>query len=188
MGLKADMSEVTEAWSSAPWRVRLFLVICLFLSTSAIASLSDTVFKWKGFVLDAVNFYRQLFAAPLVHYLELLFARSLPSGLVDFALVQLLVVSVIIRIVLHRRRGKTFSNIAISLGLLLYSLVGLASLATYSPLPHIREAWIAYAFQFLMFVLVSTGATRLLVIVYLGLPPLFVGLIAAVHSGITRAG
>lgn len=65
MGLKSDFDEVLEAWPKYPWILRFWLIISAFTASGAIASLSETVFKWKGFLLDAVVFYRSFLSKPL---------------------------------------------------------------------------------------------------------------------------
>jgi hypothetical protein len=79
MGLKGDFSEVEAIWSRSPWRVKAFLGISLFLASGSIASLSDTVFRWKGFVLDAVTFYRTYISGQLLGLLHFSFDH-VPEG------------------------------------------------------------------------------------------------------------
>jgi hypothetical protein len=64
MGLKADLDEVRLAWPGYPWRLKIWLVLSAFLASASIASLSETVVKWKGFILDAVMFYQTWIADP----------------------------------------------------------------------------------------------------------------------------
>ncbi len=79
MGLKGDFSEVEAIWSRSPWRVRAFLGLSLFLASGSIASLSDTVFRWKGFVSDAVAFYQNYISGQLLNLLHMCFAQ-VPGG------------------------------------------------------------------------------------------------------------
>ena len=65
MGLKADIDEVKASWSTSPWWVRIWLALSAYLAISSIASLAETIVKWKGFILDAVLFYREWINLPL---------------------------------------------------------------------------------------------------------------------------
>lgn len=58
MSLKDDLAEAKELWANGSWMLRLFVVLSVVLTTSSVASLSDIVFEWKGFILDGINFYR----------------------------------------------------------------------------------------------------------------------------------
>ena len=40
------------------------IILVTFLSISSITSLSDVVFEWKGFILDAIEFYRKWIVNP----------------------------------------------------------------------------------------------------------------------------
>jgi len=64
MGLKADVDEVRAAWSKSPWWGKIWLCVSGYLALSSIASLADTIVKWKGFFLDGVCFYRAWIKLP----------------------------------------------------------------------------------------------------------------------------
>jgi hypothetical protein len=80
MGLKGDFYEVAIIWRQSSWQIRGYLALSAFLATGSIASLSETVFRWKGFVSDAVLFYQTYIAGPLEHLLRLMVVNA-PSGL-----------------------------------------------------------------------------------------------------------
>lgn len=65
MGLKADIDEVRVSWSKAPWWVRSYLILSGYLAVSSIASISETVVKWRGFFMDALVFYQQWLSTPV---------------------------------------------------------------------------------------------------------------------------
>lgn len=65
MGLKADVDEVLHSWSRSPWWMRVWLILSGFLAISSVASLAETVTKWKGFFKDAVSFYHDWISLPL---------------------------------------------------------------------------------------------------------------------------
>ena len=64
MSLKDDIDDLGKVWSSSGSLFKVMAVISVFLSISSIASLSDRIFEWKGFVLDGVNFYRLYISVP----------------------------------------------------------------------------------------------------------------------------
>lgn len=70
MGLKGDLHEVATVWSQSSWRVKAYLALSAFLASGSIASLSETVFRWKGFVSDAVSFYQTYISDQLLRLLQ----------------------------------------------------------------------------------------------------------------------
>ena len=68
MGFRNDFNEAKELWSNSSLLTKIFVCVTLFLTTSSIASLSDVVFKWKGFVLDGIAIYRDWLVAPITDY------------------------------------------------------------------------------------------------------------------------
>jgi hypothetical protein len=65
MALVSDLEEAKKMWKNSSFSARAFIVISTFLAVSSITSLSDTIFKWKGFILDGLNFYREFIRFPL---------------------------------------------------------------------------------------------------------------------------
>jgi hypothetical protein len=80
MGLKADFDEVHMVWKTYPWRLKVWLGLSLFLASGSIASLSETVFRWKSFFLEAMSFYRAWISTPLASLLSDLFAFKVPKA------------------------------------------------------------------------------------------------------------
>jgi hypothetical protein len=68
-----------------------------FLSTSTIASLSETLIKWKGFFRDALTFYHQFVREPL-HQLFFDFKLDLRPEYLDFIVIYSLLFSAFIRL------------------------------------------------------------------------------------------
>ena len=64
MGIKSDWEEARKLWASSTILMKLLILISLFITTSSIASLSETVFKWKSFILDGVTFYHRCMVDP----------------------------------------------------------------------------------------------------------------------------
>lgn len=65
MWLKDDLEQLKQNWKQSPWWVRLWMVVSLFLAVSSFASLAETFANWKGFFLDAIEFYRSWISGPL---------------------------------------------------------------------------------------------------------------------------
>ena len=59
MGLYEDIGTVRRLWKDASFISKIFLVVSAFFALGSIATLSDVVFHWKGFILDGVNFYNR---------------------------------------------------------------------------------------------------------------------------------
>lgn len=68
MDIRRDIADTKRAWKKAPRLVKLYILLSLFLSVSAIASFADVVFAWKSFLLDGLEFYRHW----IVHSVQLL--------------------------------------------------------------------------------------------------------------------
>ena len=114
MSLKKDIDEMRTAWLQASWRIRVWLVISGFLALSSIASLSEAVFKWKGFILDAVTFYREWVRVPLKNELQH-FEIHLTSSYIDYLLLNGIVVAGLFRLLasgLDWRTRNGFYSIA----------------------------------------------------------------------------
>lgn len=52
--------EIKKYWKESPFWAKVVWVISAFFASSSIASLSDLVFSWKGFILDGIDFYRAM--------------------------------------------------------------------------------------------------------------------------------
>lgn len=189
MGLKADIEEVTQFWGRSPWRVKVFLSLSFFLSTSSIASLSEAVFKWKGFFLDALAFYRLYVSGPVGLQVQHLLSYPLPPTFIDHSIILALFFSSMIRVMLYRQ--KTMS------GKVNYTLIFLICyFGILHSLAHERHiaptalqmspAWTFFPAVLLWLVFSLKGAERLLAIAYLLGPPFAVGLLGAISAGLNR--
>lgn len=185
MGLKADVEEVTQHWKRSPWRVKIFLAIALFLSTSSLASLSEAVFKWKGFVLDALAFYKRWVSQPGTELIARLLGHDVPPGFVDNAVLYGLFLGSLARALLFRNlsRTKRVAHIALLAGVyavMLYLVSGVKAE------PNEPTVLILYPLFVFTAYLMTRGAERVLAMAYMVIPPMAVGIIAAVSAGLTR--
>ena len=57
MGMYEDIKGAKDLWRESTTATKVVLAISAIFAFSPIASLSDTVFEWKGFIKDGVEFY-----------------------------------------------------------------------------------------------------------------------------------
>ena len=183
MGLKGDFEEIATLWTSAPWRVRLYLALSGFLASTSIAAISDTIVKWKGFFKTGVVFYRENLSAPLQHVAEAVSGLSPPKDFSDYALVQTLVIATALRLIFlsqaHDRKRILWVLAAIATLLLSWLALFL--------LPRPEKPASPVSVYLLCVTLLIGGtkrATRLLALIWLLMPPLLVGLAAAINLGL----
>ena len=185
MGLKADLDEVTQHWKRSPWRVKIFLLVALFLSTSSLASLSDAVFKWKGFILDALIFYREHISQPLAEIFSGVLGHPLPPSFFDGAVLLGLVHGALIRAILLRR-ASAMQHIA-DVAFFVFSYVAmLFILGNEKHKPGESSSWILYPGFLLAVYMLTKGAERMLALAYMVAPVLLVSIIAAVSAGLAK--
>lgn len=190
MGLKADVEEVSRFWQDAPWRVKIFLGLSFFLSTSSIASLSDSVFRWKGFALEALIFYRAYVAEPIGTQLTQLIGRSPPQNFFDATVIFTLVYSGVIRIAIFRPSSlaQKVCVIAVYLagyGSTIYILLNPTSYTTASSASY-EAVWISYPLLLICFSFLTKGAERILLMSYMAAPVLVVAILGATSAGLSR--
>lgn len=65
-----DWSGFKELWGESSLLFKLVSLISIFLALSSITSLSEEVFKWRGFIKDGIDFYRSSLILPVREYLE----------------------------------------------------------------------------------------------------------------------
>lgn len=102
MGLKGDFDEITRVWRATPLSGRLLLALSLFLASGSIASLSETVAKWKGFLLDGVIFYREWISNPITDAIKAISPINLPTGTGDAIVLLGLIVGANARVLFSR--------------------------------------------------------------------------------------
>lgn len=190
MGLKADFEEVANVWHKAPWRVKIFLTLSFLLSTSSIASLSETVFKWKGFVLDALTFYRSHIAHPFTAWVQQFLGHPLSSEAIDIIVIFTMFFAGMARVVIFRPRSKLSKLVDITIFLvsyisMLYLFMNPAKSSEVSPASS-TSVWVFYLAFLLWFYLFLKGAERILAISYMLGPVLTVAVLGAVSSGLSR--
>jgi len=185
MGLYNDFHEVFAKWSKCSWLLKLWLALSLFLASGSIASLSDTVFKWKGFVLDGISFYRRFITAPIEHWLSTVLNTHLPINFGDVVALTVLVQASFLRVYISRW--------GLSLIVFVPPIIWTILLIDFGLNQHTKYAGLIMALA-LLFGFVSTfyvfwrigGAARIAAIAYYLGPFLLVGLFGAISSGLFR--
>ena len=70
MSIIKDIEEAKKLWGDASLPIKGIIVVSLFITVSSVASLSELVFRWKGFFLDALEFYRKWVVIPIVDFFK----------------------------------------------------------------------------------------------------------------------
>jgi len=113
MGLKGDLQEAADLWDRSPWRVRAFLALSVFLASGSIASLSDTVFRWKGFVADAVMLYETYISGQLHRALQFVFTGiDIPAGVANLLILSAVYLGASLRVALYALPASQARSIA----------------------------------------------------------------------------
>ena len=68
MGFKSDYEEMTSSFEKMGVLGKLFIGVSFFITVSSVTSLSEVVFKWKGFILEALKAYQKYFVETLKEY------------------------------------------------------------------------------------------------------------------------
>jgi len=185
MGLKADVDEVTSYWDRAPWRVRIVLVLVLFLSSTSLASLSESVVKWKGFLLDALTFYRANVLRPIAEVVQKLVDHPLSTTFLDNAVLYGLFFAALTRALLLRNSSwPRKAGDVVFMGALYVVLIW--NLAGIPASPGETTAWALYPLFLFGAYFITKGAERVLAVAYMLAPVLVVGVLAAISAGLAR--
>ena len=188
VGFKADIEEVTKAWGAARWRFRIFLILTLFMASGTVASLSETVAKWKGFFLDAVRFYQQYISIPIGKLLSQLVSMQLPIGVADALVLLALMMSANMRILFYRGGGRrarvsAFSMLTTPILFIALLIVWRGQRLTSTDILVCLCGTLGYA---IMRYWQIAGATRLIWFTSMLAPVMVVGLAAAVNAGLSK--
>jgi hypothetical protein len=192
MGLKADFDEVITAWPKYPLRLKAWLVLSLFLASGSIASLSDTVFRWKGFISDAIVFYQSIVSTPIHNLFKSWLSIELPRGLADSVI--LLGVTLTANIRVMRHTGESYIERKYPLFTTFFFFLAVIALWLVQSILKVNLFSFPQAILFfLITTIVSTalhlkysGAAKYLWFAYLLAPFIILSLAAAVNAGLTR--
>lgn len=130
MSIASDIEEAKNLWKTSSWFTKIFIVLTVFLSTSSIASLSDIVFEWKGFILDAIKFYRSWIAEPVRSIAQLLGLKGHSSLEIDALIIFSLSQSVTFR---TQSVGKIYTILFVFVYIFAFIAAGLVSNSSNTP-------------------------------------------------------
>ncbi len=184
MGLYADIEETKNIWKKASWQTRLILFVFLFLTVSSITSVADTVFKWKGFILDGVVFYQAWIRNPIVSTLSFI---DIPPYMIDLAIPNLTALSIYFKVNDRSPLTRKWWHNLLLFPLLYFGGYALAFISDnyfYDQRPFVMLIFFVGALG-LAFELSSID--RKLYFCVFGGILLFVFLLAAINSGLTKA-
>jgi hypothetical protein len=205
VGLKNDFQEAKELWASSSWPTKLLVGIWVFFAVSSVTSLADEVFKWKGFILDGLVFYRAWISVPLAAFASRIGLRYSQFD-TDILLLHGLFFGSICRVLwILIRHSEVRLPIYCTFAFLGVMFVSLSLFLGLTELSEASAPWPGRAFIPAMFVLLyvwlmmvllpirrERGAMhfiRRLTLAYLGLPAVaavIVLVLGAVNAGISR--
>lgn len=190
MGLQDDFYEFVRVWQSSSWKMKAYLLLTAFLASGSIATLSETVFHWKGFVNDAIFFYQIYIADQIQNLLKLFF--NAPSGLSHFLILTGIYLGAnlrVSRLTLPETKAHSVALHAVT------SYVGVATAMTiflhFSDRMSLNSEFslglfAGSAFSASFSYWRAGGAARILWLTTLLSPFVIVGLAAAITSGLSR--
>lgn len=183
MSLKDDVSAAANEWGTASWKVRVLLVLGVLLSASSLASLADTVFQWKGFLLRGLEFYRAYVAAPLANLVTSLVGKPLTQVQIDAVVLFALFFGALMRIEAMQPISPARRIARILAQVFLFALcVAFVAL----PVQDGTTVWLAYPGFVLAVCLLVRGRERVQAVIFMVAPALLVAIAAAVSEGISR--
>lgn len=63
MGIKSDIEEYRALWNRGGWGTRgldIVQLVKIFIAVGSLASLSDAIFQFRGFMRDGIQLYEDL--------------------------------------------------------------------------------------------------------------------------------
>ena len=96
MGMYSELEEAVDLWDKSSNIKRSIIIISVFFTISSLTSLSDTIFKWKGFILDGLNFYKTFISGSIIDFFDV-FSIIIYQNTVDFMVLLILGVSALYR-------------------------------------------------------------------------------------------
>lgn len=57
MSIKGDLEDISKLWNSGSWLLRGFAILIFVIGLGSVASLADTIFQFRGFIRDGIEFY-----------------------------------------------------------------------------------------------------------------------------------
>lgn len=98
MSLLSEIEEYKDAWNKSSWKMKFVILLMLIMSTSSLVSLSDTIFEWRGFILDGVEFYQRFIAIPISRFLSRL-GLTYTGGAIDSLIILWITTMAVLRVI-----------------------------------------------------------------------------------------
>tara|TARA_R110000823_G_scaffold75923_2_gene173605 strand:- start:3495 stop:4157 length:663 start_codon:yes stop_codon:yes gene_type:complete len=102
--LKAELKHIKIKWGSLSLSAKILTGLSLLFSISSITSLSDVIFKWRGFIKDALDVYREYFSEPVSRFLVEYAGIHLEQTEADIFFLIVIVIGVVLRSLYHEIR------------------------------------------------------------------------------------
>lgn len=185
MGLKGDIEEVKDGWSNASAPLKVWLALSVFVSVSSIASLSEAIVRWRGFIRDGLDFYHTMVVDPFIRLMAPL-DLDYSTGEVNLLIVTALFLTSATRYLVYSGKGfdrKDWFPNAIVIGWFAASAWGLGHVE----MPADTLFWL-YLICILGWVSLGVVVIRKNRVVYFGptlLAVVVVVLLAAINKGLT---
>lgn len=110
MGLSGEIKESIEDWKIKSPLFKVIAIFGLFMAISSITSIADTIFQWKGFIKDGLDFYRNYISKPIGDSFKLLFDLNYTSYAIDYILLLVIIISINIRYFIQEHKNKLIST------------------------------------------------------------------------------
>jgi hypothetical protein len=150
--------------------------------------LSEAVFKWKGFILEGVNFYRNFLVNPLALYAKKYFDISLNADFIDTVAVFGSFWIATLRAYLFRTK-EIFKRVAFGFfcGFSFFILISGSYEPNYAGSPHSNGAILFFYLPYsLMLYHMTSGAARLIAVFWFAFPPFLILILGAIAAGVSR--
>lgn len=66
MHIQNEINEIKRSYSEGGVFTKMFLILGLFFGVSSLTSIASAIVEWKGFLLNAINFYQSYFVSPII--------------------------------------------------------------------------------------------------------------------------
>lgn len=185
MGIQSQIEEWRAQWNRGSFEKKVVVIASIFIAVGPVASLSDKIFEFRGFMRDGILLYEEFIRYPLMILLSSLFKIQLSSMHFDFLVWLGLVCGAQYRSHLmvndYGRATGTVLAFVISVALTINVLTG-----NEKPLSP-TETTIVFGAYFICIWFMSTNVKNKSVFYFYVLFPLFiVCVLGAISNGVSR--
>lgn len=130
MSIFSDFNDLKEEWKTQSIVVKTIAILSFFFTISSLSSLSETIFQWKGFILDGIEFYHKYISSPIrevFRFIGIRLSKSTIDVLISFNLFAIPIIRYFLKSLRKDEEAKSFGEKAalgsISLILFFYLIV-----------------------------------------------------------------